>query len=65
MKGLFRLLLQPVSLLLLGIVITSCGIVMELCTGKPLFLVAIVAGSCLIAGSIAYNAGRGQKTYWR
>ena len=64
MKRLSRLLLQPMSLVLLGIVITSGGIVMELRTGEPLYLVAIVAGSCLIAGSIAYNAGHKQ-TYWR
>ncbi len=65
MKGLFKLLLQPMSLVLLGIVITGSGIVMELFTGEPLFLVVIAAGSCLVAGGIIYHACCRKKSYWK
>ena len=65
MRKLLGLLLQPMSLLLAGIVITSIGIVMELCTGNSLWLVVITIGSCLIAGSIFYSVGRKQKSYWK
>ena len=62
MKGRFRSLLQPMFLLLVGIVVVITGCTMEMVAGGYLWLVVIAGGSCLIASSIAFNVGR---AYWK
>ena len=67
MRRLFNLLLVPVSLtlVLVGIVVTSCGIGLELLTGEPIYLVIITVGGCLVAGGIIYHAYCRKKSYWK
>ena len=67
MRRLFNLLLVPVSLTLIlaGIVITCCGIGLEVLTGEPFYLVIITIGSCLVAGGIIFHTCCKKKSYWK
>ena len=50
----FSSLLVPVSLVLIlgGIIVTGCGVLLEVITHEPVYLAMIVAGSCAIAGGV-------------
>lgn len=65
MRRLLNLLLVPMSLglLLAGIVITCCGIGLEVLTHEPIYFAVITIGGCLVAGGIVYACCT-KKTYW-